>query len=283
MLFSLALIPVILLLVLIYFKDKNEKEPIGFLLLLFFAGMGSILPALIVEAVGEWIVTLFFSGIPVLKAYIIATMIVGPIEELGKFAVLVLITWRSRQFNYSFDAIVYAVFVSLGFAALENIEYVLLDGWGTGILRMFTAVPGHACFAVFMGALYSRAKYAQITKNKRDLILFMVLALVLPATTHGVYDAVVLGAAESENALFLGLSILYWVGFVLAMFAVAFGVVIWASKKDFCFLPTPEKGWIHYRPAEAGNWNCMCGRSNQLNFCPNCGRMRPMPNNGNVM
>ena len=82
MLFSLALIPVILLLVLIYFKDKNEKEPIGFLLLLFFAGMGSILPALIVEAVGEWIVTLFFSGIPVLKAYIIATMIVGPIEEL---------------------------------------------------------------------------------------------------------------------------------------------------------------------------------------------------------
>ena len=73
-------------------------------------------------------------------------LIVAPAEELGKFIVLRSITWKNKHFNYSYDAIVYAVFVSLGFAALENITYVFGSGVGTAFLRMFTAVPTKSAF-----------------------------------------------------------------------------------------------------------------------------------------
>lgn len=45
----------------------------------------------------------------------------------------------------------YAVMVSMGFAATENIIYVVQGGYVTGILRAFTAVPAHATFGILMG------------------------------------------------------------------------------------------------------------------------------------
>lgn len=67
-------------------------------------------------------------------------------------------TWRNPNFNYRFDGIVYAVFVSLGFAAFENIQYVLHYGLSVALPRAIFAVPGHMSFAVFMGLFYGRAK-----------------------------------------------------------------------------------------------------------------------------
>ena len=167
----LALIPVIALLIFIYLKDKNEKEPIGFLIGLFFAGMGTIITAVIAEFIGDAILELILPYTPVLKAILLALIVVGPAEELGKYAVLRLITWKNKNFNYSYDAIVYAVFVSLGFACLENVGYVFQNGIGTALLRMFTSVPGHASFAVFMGFFYSKAKYEAVRGNKSAWLL----------------------------------------------------------------------------------------------------------------
>lgn len=48
--------------------------------------------------------------------------------------------------------------IALGFAVLENISYSIGYGWGTALIRAVTAVPGHACFGVFMGAFYGFAK-----------------------------------------------------------------------------------------------------------------------------
>ncbi|MBR6256003.1 MAG: PrsW family intramembrane metalloprotease [Lachnospiraceae bacterium] len=278
MLFSVALIPVIVLLIIIYKKDKNEKEPIGFLAVLFLAGMGTIIPAIIAELIGELIIELIIPGDSVIKAYIIAALLVGPVEELGKYVVLRLITWNSKHYNYSYDAIVYAVFVSLGFAAFENVGYVFSNGFGTAILRMFTAVPGHACFAVFMGYYYSKAKYAQITNNRQDHNRYTVISLLVPVAIHGIYDAIAMGAVASESLIFGGLSIICWFGFVLLMFAASFYVVVQASKNDFCFVPVQDNGWVYYRPAVVGSWNCTCGKVNQLNFCSECGSPRPMVN-----
>ncbi len=84
----LALIPVIALLIFIYVRDKKEKEPIGFLILLFFAGMSTVVPAIIAESIGELILGVIFPEESVLKAYIIAILLVGPVEELGKDIVL---------------------------------------------------------------------------------------------------------------------------------------------------------------------------------------------------
>jgi len=278
MLLGLALIPVIALLVFIYFKDKNEKEPIGLLIGLFFAGMGTIITALIGEGIGSLFLQLIFPYDCMLKGIIDAMIIVGPIEELGKFLVLWLITWRNKHFNYSFDAIVYSVFVSLGFAAFENVGYVFENGLGTAFMRMFSAVPGHACFAVFMGFFYSKAKYASVTKKSGKAASNIILAMLVPILIHGVYDAIIMGGEQSGYDLLSGLSFLLWIVYVIALFVCTFILVIKASKNDFCIVTLPTQVQTVYRPRVLGNWNCACGKTNALNFCSECGKPRPMGN-----
>ncbi len=278
MLFALAVIPVIVLLIIIYVKDKKEKEPIGLLIGLFFAGMSTVIPAFIAEVIGELIMNLIIPYDSVIKAVLIAALLVGPVEEMGKYIVLRKITWRSKHFDYSYDAIVYGVFTSLGFAAIENVGYVFTNGLGTAILRMFTAVPGHACFGVFMGFFFSKAKYAEITNNRQDYKTYNRLSVVVPMLLHGIYDAFPMGAAASGELVLAGLGILLWIVYVLVLFAVSCIIIVKSSQNDFCIVSLPGAVQTFYRPAVIGVWNCACGRVNQLNFCSTCGRPRPMVN-----
>lgn len=274
MLFVLAIIPVIGLLCFIYFNDKKEKEPFGLLVALFFAGMATVLTAMIAELAGGFIIESVSPEKTVLSQIVDAMIIVGPAEELGKFFVLWIITWKNKHFNYSYDAIVYAVFVSLGFAAFENVGYVFSNGVGTAIARMITAVPGHACFAVFMGFFYCKAKYAAITQKKGKCLSNILLAIFVPIVIHGIYDAILMGAGASDLEALAGISIILWFGFVIAMFVVSCIIIVKSSKNDFCIVTMPDKVQTIYRPAVVGNWTCTCGSVNRLNFCPKCGRQR---------
>ena len=274
MLFVLAIIPVIGLLCFIYFNDKKEKEPFGLLVALFFAGMATVITAIIGEVVGEFIFDAIVPGNSALKQMLSALLIVGPAEEIGKFFVLWIITWKNKHFNYSYDAIVYAVFVSLGFAAFENVGYVFQSGAGTAIARMITAVPGHACFAVFMGFFYSKAKYAAITKKKGKCLASILLAIYVPIIVHGLYDAIIMGAGATDLAALAGIGLILWIVFVIAMFVVCCIIIVKSSRNDFCIVTMPDKVQTIYRPAIVGNWTCTCGSVNRLNFCPKCGRQR---------
>lgn len=249
--FALALIPVVGLLLFIYFNDKGEKEPFGFLVGLFFAGMGTTVSAIIIELIGGVALELVFPDTSILKAIILACIIVAPAEELGKFLIMRIMTWKSKHFDHSYDAIVYAVFVSLGFAALENIKYVFERGIGAAILRMFSAVPGHACFAVFMGFFYSKAKMAK--ENGKSSFGYTILALIVPILIHGVYDAILMSgtAAYEDTPVLTGLSVLLWIGFLVIMFAGSVVVIIYSSRHDKRFVPLQEEPAPMYNPAPA--------------------------------
>lgn len=278
-LFVLALIPVVGLLLFIYFNDKQEKEPFGFLVSLFFLGMATSVTALISELIGTYVIGTIVPEDSIAFGWIKAMLIVGPAEELGKFLVLRLRTWKNKNFNYSYDAIVYAVFVSLGFAALENVGYVILGGGIiTALMRMVTSVPGHACFAVFMGYFYSKAKYASLTNKNGKRALFMALAMIVPIVIHGIYDAILMGASASGDTTYMIVSIIVWIASLIALFVVSIILVIKSSRNDFCIVTLPDEVQTIYRPVILGGWNCACGKTNQLNFCPNCGRSRPMEN-----
>lgn len=276
MLLALALIPVIGLLIFIYLKDKQEKEPMGFLIGLFFLGMATTISATILETIGTLILNTLFSDVPVLYAILLAMIVVGPAEEMGKYMVLRLRTWNSKHFDYSYDAIVYAVFVSLGFAALENILYVFSKGLTVGLFRMFTAVPGHACFGVFMGFYYSKAKYAAVIGDKANYKKYKRLSMLVPIITHGIYDAILLVASASRDESVLILCFVLWILFVIAMFVLAIICVIKSSKHDYCIVALPGNVQTIYRPNYVGGWVCSCGSSNYLNFCPRCGKQRPL-------
>jgi len=277
MLFALALIPVIALLIFIYVKDKKEKEPIGLLIGLFFAGMATAVPAVILELIGQSVLDYILPYESPFKAFVLALIIVGPVEELGKFVVLWLITWKNKHFDYSYDAIVYAVFTSLGFAAIENVSYVFSNGVGTAFVRMFTAIPGHASFAVFMGFFLSRAKYAKYTRKSGKCASNTILALVVPIIIHGLYDAIVLAARAAGEDILMGIFALGWIGFVILLFVASCLLVNYSSKHDYCVVSIPNKPVTVYRPQIIGDWTCStCGTKNSLNYCSSCGSRRPV-------
>lgn len=184
-----AILPAAFLLRYIYRHDTVEKEPPGLLFKLLVMGVLAALCSGVLERLGETVLNaLVDPGSPV-YTIILAFLVVALVEEGMKYLLLKRYTWRDPNFNYRFDGIVYAVFVSLGFAAYENILYVLHYGLSVALPRALFAVPGHMSFAVFMGVFYGRAKLCedcgQPVRKRLNLWRGYLTAVIL----HGFYDS----------------------------------------------------------------------------------------------
>ena len=119
-------------------------------------------------------------------------MVPGFIEEGVKYRVLLRRTWNEPHFNHRFDGVVYGVFVSLGFAAVENVLYVLTSGFSTAVVRAIFH-PGHAMFGVVMGEAMSRAKWLEVHGQREQAGAARRRAWLLPAVLHGLYDFLLVG------------------------------------------------------------------------------------------
>lgn len=204
-LFVISLAPVLIIAGYIYFRDKYEKETVKLLLLALLAGGFTVIPILFIEMFLDSF-TESFRGLlsPAWKAFVVA----GFTEELFKFFALYLLIWKSAEFNEKFDGIVYAVFISLGFAAVENVLYVLQGGIGTGLMRAITAVPAHAIFGVIMGFYFGLARFYE-----KEQYTLKLKALVYPIILHGIYDFIIMtGIQWLTGVFFLFVIFLYIFG-----------------------------------------------------------------------
>lgn len=165
-LIAAAVIPAIVLLRFVYKEDRLDKESPRLLLSLVLFGIIATFAALISEQIGETVLALIVPQDTTAYNAILYFIVVALSEEGFKYLLLKKRTWWSSEFNCQFDGVVYAVFVSLGFALWENISYVAMYGLGTAAVRAVTAVPGHACFGVFMGA-FTALPSATITSATR--------------------------------------------------------------------------------------------------------------------
>ena len=226
-----AILPAALLLLLVYKRDKNGKEPKNLLWRLIFAGGIIIIPIYICERIGQIIVE-FGNAILTNQTELgfVANMfvyfgVVALAEEGFKMIALATQTWKNPNFNFKYDGIVYAVFVGMGFAIFENIKYVLEYGMVTGLLRALTAIPGHCAFAIIMGTFYGSSKYFQSVKNKKMQVLCMLYAIIIPIVGHGLYD---FALTISNNVLSVVVSIFYMI--ILDIFSLV--LLLYQSKHD---------------------------------------------------
>ena len=187
-LFILGILPAALLMRYIYKKDRIDKEPKGLLTLLFFLGAASTIFAALIENIGEDIIDDYLYTDSMVFLAIDAFLIVALAEELGKYFVVKKFAWNNAAFNTTFDAVVYAVFASLGFATLENILYLLDGSVYTAIVRGILSVPGHAIDAVFMGNYLGIAKRCEALGDNKGKKENLRKALLMPVLTHGFYD-----------------------------------------------------------------------------------------------
>ncbi len=182
-----ALAPAIICGVYIYTHDRKAPEPTKLLLKTFGYGILSIPVALLLASLltqaglvpeemytfGDCVATAFFgAAIP---------------EEIAKLLMLLLVLRRhKREFDQHIDGIVYAAFLSLGFAALENIAYIFeyADEWvSTAVVRALMAVPGHMLDGIVMGYFVSLALF-----DKAHSARHWSMALIGPILAHGIYD-----------------------------------------------------------------------------------------------
>lgn len=216
----MAIAPVAFLLIYIYKKDVIEKEPTKALVKAFFGGC---LVAAIVLAVYTGVLAIIAVGFPdfvahyvtmdapITKSLVSAFVGAAIPEELFKFLILYWLVWKSKDFDENFDGIVYAVYVSMGFACVENITYAFdFRSIINIIFRAFTAVPGHFFFAVIMGYYFSRAKFFPETRSS-----CMKKAIILPILAHGGYDSIIfltenLGQKGPTAAAFVGILVIFF-------------------------------------------------------------------------
>ena len=211
-----AVLPAVILLIYVYRQDRTEPEPPDLLLSLVLLGVAAALLSLLPEALGESVLSALVQQNSAQYVFLLAFLVVAVVEEGAKFLLLYRRTWHEPNFNFRFDGIVYAVSVSLGFAALENIKYVFTYGLSVAAPRALLSIPGHMSFAVFMGLFYGRARlYADRGENGRaKLALFAGwLAAVL---LHGVYDSCAMtGTTESTIFFLVFAAVLYFIVFRL--------------------------------------------------------------------
>ncbi len=185
--FILAVIPPLFLTYKIYKLDKIEKEPFRLLLGLFLLGALMTVPAGYAENVLGNILSSIVSG-GMLYSLLENFLVIALVEELFKYLVLRKLTWNNANFDYAFDALVYAVVASLGFACLENIMYVFSFGLETAIIRAITSIPMHAVFGVFMGAGYAVGKMYSVQGNESMAAVSRRRGLLTAVLAHGTYD-----------------------------------------------------------------------------------------------
>ncbi len=161
-----ALIPAVILFVRIYQLDRIEKEPHRLLGTLILCGALSALPAAGIQFFASRALADALNRRSAVFLLLDNFLVVAVSEEICKIAPVRLAAWKHPAFDYRFDAVVYSVSSALGFAAVENILYVVQSDLRTAVSRAVLSVPGHFFFAVAMGLLLSRAKQAEKTGKR---------------------------------------------------------------------------------------------------------------------
>lgn len=216
-LLGIAILPVAGLLIFIYFQDKYQKEPIKSLLKAFFGGWLAVVMDIGLVTTIEYSIGLF----PILPDTVFydSFLTAAIPEELCKFLIFMIFIWRDKNFDEYFDGIVYATFIGLGFACVENIEYVFMYGFGAGVSRALFAVPGHFLFGVLMGYFLSLAKF---TTEKRKKYIF--LGLLFAIIAHGLYDWLLMFVDRLSS---MGSNFAYVVSGIVYQAFLAGDVLLW--------------------------------------------------------
>jgi RsiW-degrading membrane proteinase PrsW (M82 family) len=220
-LLALAVAPGVAIATYVYSRDKYDREPLKPLLISFLLGAVATVPAMVIESMLKPVLIFTVSNFSIWYNLLLAFVVIAFIEEGIKFTILRYYAYRHKAFNEPFDGIIYSVMISMGFATLENIGYVLNYGFETGLVRMFLSVPSHAAFAVLMGYQVGVAKFDG-SKATKDMVKGFLLAVFF----HGAFDFFLLLKDSAQMKQYV------WSSSLLIGSLVAYGIAIRMSLKS---------------------------------------------------
>jgi len=234
--------------------DKYEKEPERLVYLTFFAGVLATAPSVLLEIPLQLRET---SSPPLLKNLFLSFLWVGIVEETFKFLAVRLTVYRSKEFNEVMDGMIYMISAALGFAATENVGYMLGFGFSVGLLRAILSYLGHVSFSAILGYYMAKEK---IEGKKHWLWIGFIFAIPL----HWLYDAFLIAGTFERSGGFLLMGILVWV------FSLTFTLALMKKAQKVSPFRT-----AHLLPKRFTRLCQACGKtvSAKAWICHHCGEM----------
>ncbi|MEG2245892.1 MAG: PrsW family glutamic-type intramembrane protease [Peptostreptococcaceae bacterium] len=204
----ISIAPSLTFLIWAYIKDKYEKEPIRFLGKLFFIGTLISIPAIIIE---DMLIKINIDN-EYLNLLYIAFIVAAFTEEILKVIVLISYTLKSKYYTEKLDGIVYSIFITLGFATIENIIYIFgesyLNVFEVGLSRAIISIPAHIMFSITMGYYLSIYKFSKEKMNIKKIYLLNVI--LIPVILHGLFDFLLMLKTSWSTVVFLIYLIYLW-------------------------------------------------------------------------
>lgn len=204
----ISIAPSIAFLIWIYLKDKYDKEPISFLIKLFFIGVLISIPAILAEDI---LFNINIDNIYINRAYT-AFIVAASSEEILKAIPLILYVSKNRHFTEKLDGIVYSIFISLGFATIENIIYIVYGNntqvFELSLSRAFISIPAHIMFAITMGYYLSLYRFTANDEKLRKI--YLIKSIVIPILLHGIFDFILMFKSKTTLIIFFIYLIYLW-------------------------------------------------------------------------
>lgn len=185
----LAVLPIIIFICWICLKDKYEKEPPIKLAKYFILGIIVSILAIFIELyINKFNNFSGFVGLIYLAFFVTAFT-----EEGLKAIILIPILLKDKDFNEKLDGIIYSIFLSLGFATIENIIYIMKEKFELsiqlGISRGLISIPSHIMFAITMGYYISKYKFEEDKKKRK---IYIACSVIVPILLHGIFDFILM-------------------------------------------------------------------------------------------
>jgi RsiW-degrading membrane proteinase PrsW (M82 family) len=181
-----------------YHKDRHLPEPVGRLALAFGLGLLSAAISKALYIALGW-ASLRYDALALadgntLGLFAYSMLAIGPVEELAKLLPFLLLVLRFPEMDEPIDGIIYASFVALGYAAVENTMYLEYLTPIEAVARGFAGPVVHILFASIWGYTLGCAHL-----RGKSLLGGFASGFLIAAGLHGLYDFIVL--QQSLNAL----------------------------------------------------------------------------------
>jgi len=174
---------------LFFLREDAHPESNRTILKVFFFGVIAALYAIIFELDFGLTLDVFFPSVSLLLLEVFIG--VSLIEEFLKYLIVRKIAIKDSAFDEPVDAMLYMVIAGLGFAAIENVLYLLPAGEifdlhftvNLTIFRFLGATFLHAICSGVLGFFMALSFY-----RKKNRISLVILGIFLATLLHGLYN-----------------------------------------------------------------------------------------------
>jgi len=158
----------LLLMVLVWYADIQEREPLKYVVAMFTWGVFAALIAFFVNPILIAAFNISLSNVPLVLIVVFGSVIISPISEEILKALGVYAMAGHREMDNTLDGLLYGFAIGVGFAAVENWFYFIskmdpfaigIDAWILAVVyRSFFNTIAHGCFTAFVGAMMGMIK-----------------------------------------------------------------------------------------------------------------------------